>query len=59
MKKKDTNKDILKVIKKKLRDDELEDEEGWKQINKIQKSKKAYTRKIKHKQKLLFKFIIN
>ena len=49
MKKKDINKDILKVIKKKLRDDELEDEEGWKQTNKIQKSKKVYTRKIKHK----------
>lgn len=41
--------DVLKKIKKKQREEELFDENGWKQNSKVQKSEKHYTRKTKHK----------
>ena len=44
-----TNIDILKRIKKQQRDDELFDENGWKQTHRVEKTKKHYSRKTKHK----------
>jgi hypothetical protein len=47
--KKGINKDILKRVKKKQRDEELFDENGWKQTSKVHKTKKQYSRKQKYK----------
>ena len=44
-----TVKDILKVCHKKLRDEELLTEIGWKPKHKVVTSKKLYNRKAKHK----------
>ena len=43
-------KDILKVCHKISRDIELSTEIGWKSKTRIAKSKKQYTRKLKHKE---------
>lgn len=44
-----TKAQILKNHKKISREIELEQQDGWTAKNKIHKSKKAYTRKTKHK----------
>lgn len=46
-----TVRDILKVTHKKLRDEELLTEIGWKPKHKVVASKKLYNRKAKHKNK--------
>ena len=43
-------KDILKVYHKISRDSELSTEIGWKSKTRIAKSKKQYSRKLKHKE---------
>ena len=43
-------KDILKVCHKISRDCELSTEIGWKSKTRIAKSKKQYSRKLKHKE---------
>ena len=47
--KKYKNEDILKAVKRGNREAELENENGFVSIHKVHKSKKAYTRKPKHK----------
>ena len=42
-------KDYIKANRKGSRDAELESENGWVGTHKVHKSKKNYTRKIKHK----------
>lgn len=49
MKKTNTNIDILKTIKKLSREDELFDENGWKEVDKKFKNKKKYKRNKKYK----------
>ena len=44
-----TVKDILKVCHKISRDIELSTEIGWKTKTRVVKSKKEYSRKVKHK----------
>ena len=44
-----TVKDILKVCHKISRDIELSTEIGWKSKTRVVKSKKEYSRKVKHK----------
>jgi hypothetical protein len=41
--------DYIRASRKGSRDAELDFEHGWKSKHKIHKSKKAYSRKIKHK----------
>lgn len=43
------NKDVLKANRRGSREAELEGSTGFKQVTKIHKNKKAYTRKRKHK----------
>lgn len=44
-----TDNNYLKACRKGSRDAELEDSCGWVSVRKVHKSKKNYTRKIKHK----------
>lgn len=44
--------DYIKANRKGSREAELEDSNGFKSKHKIHKSKKSYTRKIKHKNKV-------
>ena len=44
-----TKKQILKFNCKARREEELENSNGWTSTHKIHKSKKHYTRKLKHK----------
>jgi hypothetical protein len=44
-----TKKDIIKANRKGSREAELENSTGFKKSHKVHKSKKAYTRKTKHK----------
>ncbi len=44
-----TKKQILKFNRKASREKELENSNGWTSTHKVHKSKKYYTRKLKHK----------
>lgn len=48
MKTVDKHKDYIKANRKGSRDAELENSSGWKAVRKIHRSKRTYTRKIKH-----------
>ncbi len=47
--KKNKKLDYVKVNRKASREVELDDEQGWVQIHKVHKSKKNYSRKVKHR----------
>lgn len=49
MERKNKDLDYIKANRKGSREAELEDEEGWTQKHKVHKSKKNYSRKIKHR----------